>query len=394
MAEKITQLTDEMAASIWSGGTASIAGLEESQVEVENPDDGEKVIDVSQASPVEDDDISKVFSGELEDTDEPEEVVEAKPKEVKAAPTKGKKPTEPLSFVAELIEEGDLLEYEDGLPKNLSEAKALIKANLERVKEEAIESAFADKKKTYSPQIQTILDFADQGYQSASELMDLIGAIKDVEDVNEIDSTTPEGAEAIVREAYKAKGFKEAYIEKNIKRLKDLDALKEEADELAPELVTAKAQKVKRKLQEQADRQADALEASKVYFTTIQKALNKEVVGGVKLAKEDKAKIFRSLADDSHTSLSGSKTNGFIKTLEDLQFGENADYDHFLNVVQFTVDPKGFIEKLKAGVKEEVTADTVRKLKSARTAAPNTQDVEQEPQRKVIKRATFKNPYE
>jgi hypothetical protein len=400
MADKAIELTDEMAASIWSGSTASIAGFEEpEQVDDTNSDDEVKVIDTSKAKPVDEAALAAALRGEEleEDEDEEDDELEEEPKvEPKVAPkTGGRKPSDPIKFINELVESKILDGFEDGLPTTIEEAKALIKANIEDKRQEAIDNAFELKKASYSPQIQTILDYAEKGIQSASELMELIGAIKEVEDVNDFDTSTDEGAEAVVREAYKAKGFKDSYIDKNVKRLKDLDALKEEADELSQELVAIKAGEVKKRLQAQAQREEQAMEASKVYFKTIQDTLAKETISGVKLAKEDKAKIYQALADDRYTSLSGGKTNGFIKTLEDLQFGKTADYEHFLSIVQHAVDPKGFLEKMKASVKAEVTADTVRKLKTSRSNTQNTQDdaVQDAPVRRTVKRETFVNPY-
>lgn len=408
--KKVTELTDDVAAAIWSGSTASIAGLEESQQEEEVvEDDEEKVIDTTKAKPINDDDIAAALRGDDIEEEEEEEVEEepvvpekkAKPV-VKAAPAKTttkKTDTELVAMVNQLVDEGDLdgfSENDEIVPvKTVEEAKALIKANLAEKEKATIDSAWDMKVKSYSPQVQTILKYAEQGAQSATELLELMQTIKEVEDANEFDVKTKEGQISVIREAYKAKGFKDAYIEKNIKRLEELDALEEEAQELSQELVQLKAGEVKKRLEVQAKREQEAMDASKVYFKTIQETLSKEVVNGVKLAKEDKAKIYRALADDRFTSLSGGKTNEFVKTLEDLQFGKEANYDHFLSIVQFTVDPKGFVEKLKASVKQEVTAETVKKLKSAKQVQANTEEIETTSSpKKGIKKPGFRNPFE
>lgn len=424
--KKVEVLTDEMASAIWSGSTASIAGLEEKMEEQDDTndapeeggdnDDGKVSIDPSKAKPVNDDDFTKIWAGEdLDEEEEEEEEQEEKADPKKATPAKtqtqtppkqepakaNKRITEFANMVNQLVEEGELEGFTDDdeniTPvKTIEEAKELIKANLAQRANGTKDEVWQEKVKEYSPQIQTILKYAEQGAQSATELMELLGSIKEVEDANELDTSTDEGAEAVVREAYRLKGFKDAYIEKNIKRLKDLDALKEEADELSPEIVALKAQEVKKKLEAQARRQQEAMEASKVYFKTIQDTLSKDNIGQVKLTREDKGKIYAALADDRYVSLSGTKTNQFVRTLEELQFGKNTDYEHFLNVVQFTVDPKGFVEKLKAGIKQEVTADTTRKLKSAKSTTATTEEIEvrdSNTKKSGIKKGGFKNPY-
>jgi hypothetical protein len=406
--KKVQELTDDMAAAIWSGSTVTIDNIDE-PTDVASDDDN-KVIDPKEATPIDEQAVAAALRGD--EIEEEEEVVdEAKAKPVaevkppvtpKAKPvaTPGRKPSDLVTMVNQLVSEEILLgEYDENDKllevKTIEEAKALIKANLDEREKAPIEKVWEEKVKSYSPQVQTILRYAEQGAQSATELLELMQTIKEVEDVNEIDVKTKDGQISIIREAYKAKGFKDAYIEKNIKRLEDLDALEEEAQELSQELIQLRANEVKKRLEVQARRKEEAEEASKVYYKTIQDTLSKDAVNGVKLAKEDKAKIYRALVDDRYTSLSGGRTNEFVKTLEDLQFGKSQNYEHFLSIVQFTVDPKGFVEKLKASVKQEVTAETVRKLKSAKDVQANASESENNSAgKRGIKRAGFKNPFE
>ncbi len=401
--ERVQELTDEMAAALWSGGTASIAGFEEPAAEEEvEIEEEEKEIDPNSATPIDDDQISSVFAGEeIEDVEpDKEDKNPAQPAKAKPVATPGRKPSDLVTMVNQLVAEDILLglfNEKDELieVKTIDEAKALIKDNLAEKEKLTVESIWEDKVKSYSPQIQTILKYAEQGAQSATELLDLMQNIKEVEDANEMDIKTKEGQISVIREAYKAKGFKDAYIDKNIKRLEDLDALEEEAQDLSQELIQLRANQVRQRLSEQSKRQEEAAEAAKSYFKTIQDTLSKDQVNGIKLAREDKAKIYKALIDDRYTSLSGSKTNEFVKTLEDLQFGKDANYEHFLSVVQYTVDPKGFIEKLKASVKNEVTEETVKRLKSSRQVQANS-DVSDTGNtgRKGIKKTGFKNPFE
>lgn len=392
-------LTDEQAAAIWSGQTTSLLDLGESKknetppiilpkieetVKVEEP----KVV-------VKDEEINFI-----PDEEEEEEAVATT-----SGKKGGRKPTDLVNMVNQLIADDTLLGWQDKDGNNMEiktidEAKQLIRDNLSNKDVDKEEEWWEAKKGAYSPQVQAILHYADQGAQSATQLAQLLGAIQEVEEAVEIDLKTPAGQEATIRQTLKSKGFKDSYIDKQITILKDLgdDRLKEEAEELYPELVTARQKQVQQRIADQESRRKEAEDASKVYVSTIKKTLDKDTVGGVKLTRDDKAKLYEAVTKPAYTSLNGAPTNLFVKTLEEMQFGKNADYDHFMNIVQYAIDPKGFLEKLKTSVGNEIADHTYRQLKTAKSSSANTNndDVSRQaiPNKKgITKGGGFVNPY-
>lgn len=404
-------LTDEQAAAIWSGQTTSILGLEpttKTTEEIAAEAKAKADAEAAKVAATTTTDVKKVDDKALVGLfaeKEDEEVDDTTVIDTTIGGKKpGRKPSDLVAGVNQMIEEGLLLAAEDDNGgtveiKTIDDAKKIIKSNLEHKQVEAQENWWDEKKRAYSPQIQAILHYADQGAQSANEIVELLGAIKEVEDAAEIDIKTPGGAERAIRDTYKSKGFKDAYVDKQINVLKDLGGtkLQEEAAELYPELLAAKQELVKAQMQNQEQRRRDAEEASKIYVSTIKKTLDKDVVGSVKLAREDKAKLYEAVTQARYTSLNGTSTNLFVKTLEELQFGKNADYDHFMNIVQFAIDPKGFTEKLKTSVTNAVTDETFRKLKTAKTGTANTDAADTasrtQTKGKVIPKTGFVNPY-
>lgn len=396
-------LTDEQAAAIWSGQTTSLLGMEdpkkkEEPPKVETPTDTKK------------EEETKV---ELKEEDLDRTFVESDEEEVEPPPTtteikKGRKPTDLVNVVNQLISEDILSGWQDAQGnsielKTIDDAKQLIKDNLNEASVGKEDEWWENKKKGYSPQVQALLHYADNGAQSATELSQLLGAIQQVEEAVEIDPKTPAGQEQIIRQTLKSKGFKDQYIEKQVNILKDLgeDKLKEEAEELYPELIEARQAQAQQMLAIQEKRRKEAEEASKVYVSTIKKTLDKDVVGDVKLSKEDKAKLYEAITKPSYTSLNGTATNLFVKTLEELQFGKSANYDHFMNIVQYAIDPKGFIAKLKTSVGNEIADNTFRQLKTAKSTTANTDSTDgvntrDNPTSKkgITKGGTFVNPYQ
>lgn len=393
--EKI--LTDDQAAAIWSGDTSSLLNFSDSNepvepLKTEENEDTPPVI-------ISDEEITKALHQAVEeDEDEDDEPIEnladdTKPElKTDEKRPKGRKPSDLISLVNELVEKEELFGFEEGEVKTIEEAKELIKLNLKEKEKVSSEKWWEEKTKSYSPQIQAILHYAENGGQDVSTL---INAISKVEETVSLDLEDESGQEEIVRQVLKLKGFDDEEIKDQIETLKDLDKLKAKAEKFFPDLEKMREEQVSMILQEEELRNKQAKEASRNYINTIKTTLDKDNVGILKLEKDDKAKIFESLALANFTSLSGNRTNAFVKTLEELQFGKNANYEHFLNIVHFAVDKDGFLDKLKNSLKNELTETTVKKLKTAKTSTPTSdEDSYTAPVKKnVIARDTFKNPY-
>ena len=404
----IQTLDDEQAALIWSGETASLAGLDKSTTEPDNKTDtsaaADDTKDDDKKTLFSDTDLDKIFNEEEDDdTDEGDDDTSGTDLNastdapvIDPAKTKpGRKPADIINIVNQLIADEILEPFEEGDEiKTIDDVKDLIKLNLQKTKETAKSNWWEEEVKTYSPQIQAILHYAKQGGKDVTPLLD---AISQVEEVADLDPDTEEGQIEIIRQTLRVKGIDEEEIEDQINTAKDLDKLKTKADKFLPELQSMKERHVQMLMRQEEDRKIKAAEASAQYLNTVKETLNKDSIGGMKLQREDKAKIFEALAVPKYKSLNGIQTNGFVKSLEDMQFGSKADYEHFLNIVHFSVDKESFLEKLKQSIKNELSADTERKLRSAKTTTANTQgdipDNTPTKPSKTVSRSGFKNPF-
>jgi hypothetical protein len=419
-------LTDDQAAAIWSGDTASILDLTPTDTKKDPPKDtlidtkvapDDKKVDTTLKTdknklPVTDTDLDVWDTNADSDSDVDGDADELdtqtqSSKEDKSGtsdnqgtpgePKKGRKPAEIVSLVNQLVEEEVLSGYANDKDeiepvRTIEEAKALIIENLKLKETKTEEDVWKAKIKSYSPQIQALLHYAEQGGQDISTLM---GAIAQAEEASDLTLENEEGQTEIIRQTLKLKGFDDDEIKDQIDTLKDVNKLKSKAEKFLPELTKMQEKRVEMILQEQESRRKEAEDASRIYLTTVQNTLNKDKVGALSLQRQDKAKIFEALAVPKYRSLNGTPVNGFIKSLEEMQFGKNADYDHFTNIVHFAVDKEGFINKLKEELKAELTATTIKKLKTSKSTSANAQDEEtSNPQKKnVITRDKFRNPY-
>lgn len=391
-------LTDEQASAIWSGDTASILGFDDPKdTDTEETTTSTDDDDDKKPESVTDEDLSNVWSTDEDDSDDDDEDT----KEVKkvettnnqAEPKKGgRKPSDLVSMVNQLVKDEVLVGFEgEEEIQTIEEAKELIKENLKYKEESSFESLWQKKLESYSPQVQAILHYAEKG---GKDISPLLSAISEVEESSNVNLEEASGQEEIVRQVLKLKGFDDEEILDQIETLKDLDKLKAKAEKFKPELDRMKEERINLLMQEQEARDKQAKDAARVYVQTIQNTLDKDVVGEVKLKREDKSKIIGALAEAKYKSIGGFTVNEFVKTLEELQFGKNSNYEHFLNIVHMTVDRDGFINKLKESLKTDVTAETIKKLKTAKQTSPNTtEDRPDYETKKVIKRDGFRNPY-
>lgn len=317
----------------------------------------------------------------LEETTEPEE---KKP---------GRKPSDIVSMINDLVEVGDLFGFEDGPAKTIEEAKELIKLNLAETKKSTLDQIWEDKVKTYSPQIQAIINYAERG---GSDVSPLLSAISEVEKSTDFDIESEKGQEDIISEYLKVQGWSEDEIKEEIETAKDLNKLKKKAESFLPKLNQMNQQRLESIMAEQAEREKEADEARRNYLSTIKNTLDKDKLGDIKLTRQDKALIWDGLTDVKYRSWSGQPTNAFFKKLEELQAGDKADYDHFLEIAYLTLNRGSFKDKIRTEIKTEVTAETSRKLKTLDNKKANTSEgfFEEETNRKpTVKRQGFKNPW-
>lgn len=307
----------------------------------------------------------------------------------------GKTPTKATDFIEtvnELITNGDLVGFEDGAIKSLDEARELIKLNVQEAKKAGFDDIWKDKVNSFSPQVQAILKYAENGGQ---DITPLLNAISQVEEVSNFDIETEDGQEAILEQYYKVQGWDDEDIKDEIESAKDLNKLKSKAEKFLPKLDQMHQQRVEQMMQSQVEAEKEAELARQNYLTTIKTTLSKDKLADIKLAKQDKAMLWDSLTNINYKSWSGQPTNKFFKKLEEIQAGKTADYDHFLEIVHMTVDPKGFKDKLREELKTQGTVETARKLKidQKRNSSSETLFEEEPTTRKTINRGGFKNPF-
>lgn len=331
------------------------------------------------------------FEEEKKEEEQEDETIVSEKKDEPVKP--GRKPSDIVSMVNDLVTNGELFGFEDGEVKTIEDAKELIKLNVQEAKKTTDEDVWSRKVKTYSPQVQAVLQYAEKGGQ---DLSPLIAAISEVEKVTDHNIETESGQENIIREYYTLQGWKDDEIKEEIETAKDLNKLKSKAEKFLPKILETEQQRIESIMVEQEQRQLEMEEARNKYLSTIKTTLDKEKLGDVQLTRQEKAVIWDGLTDVRYASWSGQPTNLFFKTLEELQAGDKADYDRFLEVVFLTLNRSAFKDKIKKELNNQNIASTVRQLKVQESKKANTSEnflEENENKKPSIKRQAFKNPW-
>lgn len=389
---QVTSVTKDELSQILSGNVESIltpenqTKLEEKKVEQE-PQRFKKPIDTEFSWSELEKEIEKV-----DEVKQDEPVIETEEVKTEEKKTPGRKASDLVTMVNELVDSEELSGFEDGPVKTIEEARELIKLNIEKSKSSTLDDIWKDKIGSYSPQIQAILQYAEQG---GTDVTPLISAIAEVERTSDFNVENEQGQESIIAEYLKATGWSEEDIKDEIETSKDLGKLKIKAEKFLPKLNQMNQERIQIIMEEQEVRRRQSEDARRSYLSTIKDTLDREKLGEVKLSRQDKAQIWDGLTDIKYTSWSGQPTNLFFKRLEEMQAGDKADYDHFLEVVYHTLNRKSFKDKFKEELKTQETASTVRKLKIEESKKQTTNEgFDEEPTRKnVIRRTGFKNPW-
>jgi hypothetical protein len=387
---QVTPITQDELSKILSGNVDSIITPEDPE---KKDDKKEDKVPENFKKPVNTDFTWKELNDLSKDEDKDDKSNDTEPVVIDNESDKkpGRKASDLVTMVNELVENKDLFGFEDGPVKTIEEAKELIKLNIEQTKNATVEELWQDKVKKYSPQVQAILHYAEQG---GTDVTPLISAISEVERTSNFDIETEEGQESIISEYLRVTGWADDEIKDEIETTKDIGKLKAKAEKFLPKLNQMNEQRMEQIMQEQAVRQQQAEEARRNYLATIKGTLDKDRLGDIKLVNKEKALIWEGLTDVKYTSWSGQPTNLFFKKLEEMQAGDKADYDHFLEIVYLTLNRKSFKDKLREEIKTNEAANTVKKLKieESRKSATN-EGFDEEPRKNVIKRQGFKNPW-
>jgi hypothetical protein len=284
---------------------------------------------------------------------------------------------------SKLIEEGVLVPFED--EKSLEDYsvkdwKELIQANFDE-KEKAIREQ--TPKEFFESLPQELQYAAEYVAKGGTDMKGLFRALSQTEEVRSLDPRNDEHQELIARQYLQATNFGNGdneLIEDQLQEWIEAGTIAKKAQQFKPKLDQMQEEVVQSKLAQQEEFRAQQQKKKEEYMENIYNTLKPSELNGVKIDGKRQKFLWDELTTVKYESMTGRPTNLLGKLLEDHQFGKSPRYDLIAETLWLLSDPDDYKENIRKQAKNEVTQDTVRKLKTeeARKIASTVKDEEED----------------
>lgn len=401
MAEKVQEtilstLADDLADNFFEGSAnSSNIILPENNSEEKKEDKPEdKKDDKKQNSiknPVIDFDTVDLLGDFLDQDEEPETPKEGD--EEKRGPGRPKKDTNFGFEVEDLFEDDVLLPFADEQPiKSINDLKELIKANKVEAQRIGKEEALKEYKDNLPDSVKMILDYTDSG---GNDITDFLKALGQAKRITDLDVEKEFDRKEIVRQYYQIQGWTPEEVDEEIESLLDIgeDKLKSVASKLKPKLDRMQEEALEYQLEQEKQHKVQQEQAQAFYVQNLVESIKGGNLGKLKLTKQEQRDIYSALIEERYPTINGGQTNRLGAILDKIQFVE-PNYALLAEVTLFLSDPEAFKNKIRDQIQQEVTVETIKKVKSEQGLKKAGTSVEV-PEKGKLKRldSTFKNPF-
>jgi hypothetical protein len=203
-----------------------------------------------------------------------------------------------------------------------------------------------------------------------------------------LDPNVEEDQEQIVRKYLRSKGdLTEEEISDEVNTMKDIGNLEKKAFQFKPKLDAMEAKAIEERLRHQEYLSRQKQEAAQQFMDNVYQTLQNGNLNGIKLSNKMQNWLYMELVEPKYKNALNNKTNLLGHLLERYQFHEPR-YDLLAEALWLLADAEGYKNQIRAIAKNEVTHDTVRKLKTeeSRKISTSNQDEyerQESPKRKL-----------
>jgi hypothetical protein len=280
-----------------------------------------------------------------------------------------------VSFLKKRIENNEMFAFDDydeskqsldDYLGSLSEkdVEELWTANVDNLKQEVAAKTPKEFFEALPEELQYAAEYVAKGGQ---DLKGLFRALAHVEEVRDLDVRQPEHQEMIVRQYLQATGFgngDQELIEDQIEEWAENGNLQKKANQFKPKLDDLQEEMLQSKLAQQEHFKQQQQAKKEAYMSNIYETLKPGELNGVKIDSRRQKFLWDELTTVKYESITGKPTNMLGKLLEEYQFGQKPRYDLIAETLWLLSDPEDYKENIRKQAKNEVVADTVRKLKT------------------------------
>ena len=266
---------------------------------------------------------------------------------------------------SKLMDEGVLIGFDDDKPMedySIKDWKELIQANLDEKERALREQTPKEFFEALPEELQYAAEYVAKG---GKDMKGLFRALAQVEEQRSLDPTNDEHQEMIVRQYLYATNFgDEALIEDQIQEWVNSGTITKRASQFKPKLDAMQSQVLQGKLAQQEQFKVQQQQQKEMYMDNIYNTLKPGDLNGVRVDNKRQKFLWEELTTLKYQSLQGKQTNLLGKLLEDYQFSNRPRYDLIAETLWLLSDPDDYKDQIRRQAKNEVTQETVKKLKT------------------------------
>ena len=267
-------------------------------------------------------------------------------------------------LAVKMIEEGTLIPFDDDKPLEeytTKDFRELFEANFQERENAIRENTPKEFFNALPEELQYAAKYVADG---GTDLKGLFRTLAQVEEMRQLDPENEYDQEEIARQYLYATQFgTPEEIEEEINDWKDMDRLKQKANQFKPKLDRMQEEIVARQLAEQEVKKQQQEEAARVYTDNVYSTLVNGEIGGIRLDKKVQSMLYSGLVQPNYPSISGKPTNLLGHLLEKYQFVEPR-HDLIAEALWLLADPNGYKTKIKEQGGKQATEKVVRQLKT------------------------------
>ena len=302
-----------------------------------------------------------------------------------------------IDTFSKLIEEGLIMPFEDDKPLeeySMKDWKELIQANFEHRENSIKEQTPKEFFESLPGELQYAAEYVARG---GTDMKGLFRALAAVEETRSLDVSNPDHQEMIVRQYLQTTNFgngDQDLIEEQIEEWIEAGSLNKKAQQFKPKLDQKEDEILQMKLAQQEQFRQQQQAQKEAYMSNIYHTLKPAELNGVKIDAKRQKFLWDELTTVKYGSMTGKPTNLLGKLLEEYQFGKEPRYDLIAETLWLLSDPDDYKENLRKQAKNEVAAETARKLKTeeARKISSSTRDDQDDDPRPQRRQQGLKKP--
>jgi hypothetical protein len=302
-----------------------------------------------------------VVEGEEEKGEEApkiEEIVNQEKKEIE------KKLPTPTEVFDQLQKEGLAFVYEDGSkPETYEEIVEVVKQSRLASIQEEINNAWEEKMNSLTPQVQTIIQYAQSGVTSATELNNLMNQVSYFERVSELDPKIEADQEQIVYLQLLNTGLTDTEAKEQVDILKESKLLERNATQAFPILKKNYEAQVRKTFQEQQEREEGIEQYVQNNAVNVQYFVeNEKTFLPFSISKPHKIAVMNLAAKPIGIGENYEPIFGYNAHLKALQNGTEEQYKDFMDTMAFIADKKAYKEKIQTQASNKTAEKDFKKI--------------------------------